>query len=146
MSVRTGLYQFEVSCTALYPLAYVPACTTLYHLVPPCTRGTGFQMYFHWFVDEADSCCVDTVCVYVLLDPVTQQFICVDSRFNHRSYFIATLLGSSDVGTCNKVVISLGCSSQRRRPRLRLFLRRIGRNDRGSAHGPARAERVKTAM
>ena len=44
MSVRTALYQFVVSCTALYPLAYVLAHTSTYHLVPPCTRGTGFQM------------------------------------------------------------------------------------------------------
>ncbi len=44
MSVHTALYQFVVSCTALYPLAYVLAHTSTYHLVPPCTRGTGFQM------------------------------------------------------------------------------------------------------
>ncbi len=44
MSVPTALYQFVVSCTALYPLAYVLAHTSTYHLVPPCTRGTGFQM------------------------------------------------------------------------------------------------------
>ncbi len=48
MSVRTqaALYQFVVSCTALYPLAYVLAHTSTDHLVPPCTRGTGlgFQM------------------------------------------------------------------------------------------------------
>ncbi len=54
MSVRTGMYHFEVSSsrTALYPLAYVPARTSLStyrdHLVLPCTtttgRGTGFQM------------------------------------------------------------------------------------------------------
>jgi hypothetical protein len=46
MSVRTGMYHFEVSRTALYPLrpGYVPARTSTYHLVLPCTRGTGFQM------------------------------------------------------------------------------------------------------
>ncbi len=42
----TGMYHFEVSRTALYPLRYVPARTSTYHrdLVLPCTRGTGFQM------------------------------------------------------------------------------------------------------
>jgi hypothetical protein len=44
MSVRTGMYHFEVSRTALYPLRYVLASTSTYHLVLPCTRGTGFQM------------------------------------------------------------------------------------------------------
>ena len=44
MSVRTGMYHFEVSRTALYPLRYVPARTSTYHLVLPCTRCKGFQM------------------------------------------------------------------------------------------------------
>ncbi len=44
MAVHTALYQFVVSFTALYPLVYVLAHTSTYHLVPPCTRGTGFQM------------------------------------------------------------------------------------------------------
>jgi hypothetical protein len=39
MSVRTGMYHFEVSHTALYPLRYVPAPTSTYHLVLPCTRA-----------------------------------------------------------------------------------------------------------
>jgi hypothetical protein len=46
MLVRTGhcMYHFEVSRTALYPRRYVPARSSTYHLVLPCTRGTGFQM------------------------------------------------------------------------------------------------------
>ncbi len=48
MSARTGMYHFEVSRTALYPLAYVLARTRTYHLVLTYhdTRGhgTGFQM------------------------------------------------------------------------------------------------------
>ena len=44
MLVRTGMYHFDVSRTALYPLRYVPARTSTYHLVLPRTRGTGFQM------------------------------------------------------------------------------------------------------
>ncbi len=45
MLVRTGMFHFEVSRTALYPLAYAPAHTGTYHLVLPYTRGTGFQMF-----------------------------------------------------------------------------------------------------
>ncbi len=41
MSVLTGMYHFEVSRTALYPLAYVLAHTGTYHLVLPYTRGHG---------------------------------------------------------------------------------------------------------
>ncbi len=40
----TTSYNNTASRTALYPLRYVPACTSTYHLVLPCTRGTGFQM------------------------------------------------------------------------------------------------------
>jgi hypothetical protein len=42
--VRTGMYHFEVSLTALYRVRYVLARTSTYHLVLPCTRCTGFQM------------------------------------------------------------------------------------------------------
>jgi hypothetical protein len=45
MLLCTGMHHFEVSSTALYPLAYVPARTSTYHLVLPCTRGTGFQVF-----------------------------------------------------------------------------------------------------
>ncbi len=38
MSVRTGMYNFDVFRTTLYPLANVPARTSTYHLVLPCTR------------------------------------------------------------------------------------------------------------
>ncbi len=43
MSVHTGTYHFEVSCTAMSPEAYVPVCTSTNCLVPPYTRCTGFQ-------------------------------------------------------------------------------------------------------
>ena len=46
MLVRTGMYRFEVSRTALYRVRYVLARTSTYHLVLPCTRCTGFQMFF----------------------------------------------------------------------------------------------------
>ncbi len=46
MSVRTGMYHFEVSRTALYQVRYVLARTSAYHLVLPYTRCTGFQMDF----------------------------------------------------------------------------------------------------
>ncbi len=44
--VCTGMYNFsfQVSCTALYPEEDVLVRTSTYHLVLPCTRGTGFQM------------------------------------------------------------------------------------------------------
>ncbi len=44
MLLRTGMYHFEVSRTALYRVRYVLARTSTYHLVWPCTRCTGFQM------------------------------------------------------------------------------------------------------
>jgi hypothetical protein len=44
MLVRTGMYHFEVSCTALYRVRYVLARTSTYPLELPCTRCTGFQM------------------------------------------------------------------------------------------------------
>jgi hypothetical protein len=44
MLVRTGMYHFEVSRTALYRVRYVLARTSTYHLLMPCTRCTGFQM------------------------------------------------------------------------------------------------------
>ena len=45
MSVRTGMYHFEVSRTAMYRVRYVLARTSTYRHVLPCTRCTGFQMY-----------------------------------------------------------------------------------------------------
>jgi hypothetical protein len=44
MSVRTGIYHFEVSRTAMYRVRYVLAHTSTYRHVLPCTRYTGFQM------------------------------------------------------------------------------------------------------
>jgi hypothetical protein len=44
MSVRTGMYHFEVSRTAMYRVRYVLVRTSTYRLVLPCTRCTGFQM------------------------------------------------------------------------------------------------------
>jgi hypothetical protein len=53
------MYHFEVSRTALYPLRYVPARTSTFHLVLPCTSstrggpaapGTGFQMGSRWIL------------------------------------------------------------------------------------------------
>ena len=46
MSVRTGMYHFEVSRTAMYRVRYVLAhtSTVTYRHVLPCTRYTGFQM------------------------------------------------------------------------------------------------------
>ena len=44
MSVRTGMYHFEVSRTAMYRVRYVLAHTSTYRHVLPCTRYTGFQM------------------------------------------------------------------------------------------------------
>ncbi len=44
MSVRTGMYHFEVSRTAMYRVRYVLAHTGTYRHVLPCTRCTGFQM------------------------------------------------------------------------------------------------------
>ena len=45
MSVRTGMYHFEVSRTAMYRVRYVLAArTSTYRHVLPCTRCTGFQM------------------------------------------------------------------------------------------------------
>jgi len=44
MLLRTGMYHFEVSRTALYRVRYVLARTSTYHLVLPCTRCKGFQM------------------------------------------------------------------------------------------------------
>jgi hypothetical protein len=48
MLERSDLYHFEVSRTALYRVRYVLARTSTYHLVLPCTRGTGFQMDRLW--------------------------------------------------------------------------------------------------
>jgi hypothetical protein len=45
MSVRTGMYHFEVSRTAMYRVRYVLVHTSTYRHVLPCTRYTGFQMY-----------------------------------------------------------------------------------------------------
>jgi hypothetical protein len=45
MSVRTGMYHFVVSRTAMYRVRYVLARTSTYRLVLPCTRCTGFQMF-----------------------------------------------------------------------------------------------------
>jgi hypothetical protein len=45
MSVRTGMYHFEVSRTAMYRVRYVLARTSTNRLVLPCTRCTGFQMW-----------------------------------------------------------------------------------------------------
>jgi len=42
--VCTGMYNFDISRTASYPEEDVLVCTSTYHLVLPCTRGTGFQM------------------------------------------------------------------------------------------------------
>jgi hypothetical protein len=54
MLVRTGMYHFEVSRTALYRVRHVLARTSTYHLVLPCTRCTGFQMWWSrkgcWFL------------------------------------------------------------------------------------------------
>ncbi len=44
MSVRTGMYHFEVSRTAMYRVRYVLVRTSTYSHVLPCTRCTGFQM------------------------------------------------------------------------------------------------------
>jgi hypothetical protein len=44
MSVRTGMYHFEVSRTAMYRVRYVLVRTSTYRHVLPCTRCTGFQM------------------------------------------------------------------------------------------------------
>jgi hypothetical protein len=44
MSVRTGMYHFEVSRTAMYRVRYVLVHTSTYRHVLPCTRCTGFQM------------------------------------------------------------------------------------------------------
>jgi hypothetical protein len=47
MAVRTALYQFVVSCTALYyPLAYVLAHTSTYHLVP---LGSGTRALYQGY-------------------------------------------------------------------------------------------------
>ena len=43
--VCTGMYNFDISRTAMYPEEDVLVCTSTYHLVLPRTRGTGFQMY-----------------------------------------------------------------------------------------------------
>ena len=45
MSVRTGMYHFEVSRTAMYRVRYVLVHTSTYRHVLPCTRCTGFQMH-----------------------------------------------------------------------------------------------------
>jgi hypothetical protein len=42
--VCTGMYNFAFSRTASYPEEDVLVRTRTYHLVLPCTRGTGFQM------------------------------------------------------------------------------------------------------
>ena len=42
--VCTGMYNFAFPCTALYPEEDVLVRTSTYHLVLPCTKGTGFQM------------------------------------------------------------------------------------------------------
>ncbi len=44
MSVRTGMYHFEVSRTAMYRVRYVLVRTSTYRHVLPCTRCTRFQM------------------------------------------------------------------------------------------------------
>jgi hypothetical protein len=44
MSVRTGMYHFEVSRTAMYRVRYVLVRTSTYCHVLPYTRCTGFQM------------------------------------------------------------------------------------------------------
>ncbi len=46
MLVRTGMYYFEVSRTAMYRVRYVLARTSTYCRVLPCTRCTGFQMVY----------------------------------------------------------------------------------------------------
>ena len=43
--VCTGMYNFDISRTAMYPEEDVLVCTSTYHLVLPRTRGTGFQMH-----------------------------------------------------------------------------------------------------
>ena len=52
-TVRTSLYNFDFSCTALHPEEDVLVRTRTYHLVLPCTRGTGFQMRTR--ADDRDS-------------------------------------------------------------------------------------------
>ena len=44
VAVCTGMYNFDISRTAMYPEKDVLVCTSTYHLVLPRTRGTGFQM------------------------------------------------------------------------------------------------------
>ena len=45
------MYNFDISRTALYPEEDVLVCTSMYHFVLPCTRGTGFQMEFELHIE-----------------------------------------------------------------------------------------------
>jgi hypothetical protein len=56
MSVRTGMYHFEVSRTAMYRVRYVLVRTSTYRHVLPCTRCTGFQMDV---LDPQSDCLID---------------------------------------------------------------------------------------
>jgi hypothetical protein len=64
--VRTGMYHFEVSRTALYQVRYVLACTSTYHLVRPCTRCTGFQIMTHWYLAGESSWDMNLPVIYSL--------------------------------------------------------------------------------
>ena len=68
MLVRTGMYHFEVSRTAMYRVRYVLVRTSTYRHVLPCTRcTTGFQMcklYVKYY--DVNICVIDIV-MYVVI-------------------------------------------------------------------------------
>ncbi len=96
MSVRTGMYHFEVSRIALYRVRYVLARTSTYHLVLPFTRCTGFQM---WVYTE----------IYEFLDFHTE--LCITHDVRSISEYMLVYSKMSQVVKFSDVVLSTSNSS-----------------------------------
>ncbi len=97
MLVRTGMYHFEGSRTALYRVRYVLAHTGTFHLVLPCTRCTGFQMRAQHLHVAAKETASESLLFLTQLFPSIMMDTDFESRHNHPSHCVTRPGGNSNL-------------------------------------------------